>query len=158
MHCHMQQHSEFDKDSGISCVWRNSRHRTSNAENSCGKTQRLDLRRIVQKWPATEPMTLRRAQHRFWFPEWLFGNCYSALGWGSLESIGRGSFAAIKLNSNKCLQRLGSRLIAFTRNKKLSAWLLLNIHYFPCEKWPGWNQTYRTGGYGHGYMLLQTVL
>ena len=88
---------------------------------------------IGQKWPATESMTLRKAQHQFWFLERLFGKCYSALGWGSLESIGRGSFTVIKVKSNRCLPRLGSRLSAFTWNKQLSAWLLLNIHYFPFE-------------------------
>ena len=65
-HCHTQQHSEYDKDSGRSKVWRNSRHETANAENSRSKTQHLDLRRpIVQKQTATKTMTLHRAQHRF---------------------------------------------------------------------------------------------
>ena len=54
--------------------------------------------------------------------------------WGSSDSIGRGSFAAIRANFNTCLPRLGSRLIALMWKKRLSAWLLLNIHYSPIQK------------------------
>ena len=91
-HYHTQQHSEFDEDSGTSSAWRNSRHKTTNAENSCGKTRHLDLRDfvVVQKRPATEPITLRRAQHRFWFPQRsLIGKCCPSLGWWrSSERVG----------------------------------------------------------------------
>ena len=35
---------------------------------------------------------------------------------------------------------------ACARNKQ---WLLLNVHFFPYEKWSDWNRTTPTGDYGH---------
>ena len=61
---------------------------------------------IVQKWTATKPLALCRTQHRFWFPKQLVGKCKPCIGMmGSSESIGRGSFAAIKasIKSMNCV-------------------------------------------------------
>ena len=48
-HCHTRQHSERDEANGRSSAQKNSTHKTTKAENLCGRTQDLDLRRTAQK-------------------------------------------------------------------------------------------------------------
>ena len=113
-----RQHSEYDEDSGRSSAWRISRNETANTENSCGKTQHLGSRRRAER--VTEPMILRRAQHRSWFPGRSFGKCTPCLGMQAL-------FVKCWLRLLRCHQSelqqvsttpIGSRLIACARNKQ----------------------------------------
>ena len=134
-----RQHSEYDADWGRSSVWRNSRQQWANAE-ICGAKHKILTFVIVQKRPAMKPMTLRRTQHEFWFPERSVGKCQPCIRiMGSSESVLRGSFAALIASINACL----------SWNNQSSPPLLLNIQYFPSEKWSRWNRPNRTGGCGH---------
>ena len=93
----------------------------------------------------------------FHFPNDCVGNANPALGWSdSLESVVRNSFAGIKAIFNTCLLGLGRGLIARAQNKQLSAWLLLNIHYFPSESGPV--ETGPTGLAATGMLRLQQCL
>ena len=150
MHCHTRQHSEYYN--GFRKIKRVEELQTqkANAENSCGKTQHLHLHRSVQTashWTndsaqSTTPILI--SQTIVWEMQtlpWDDGSHQRA----SVEI----SSLPSKRNSTCVCHTLVADWLRVGETSKLSAWLLLNIHYFPSEKWSGWNRTNRTGGYGH---------
>ena len=153
VHCHTQQHSEYDEDSGRSSVWRNSRCETANAENLRGKI-RLDLHCSAETASyLTNDSAWCTTPVKFDFPNDRLVNANPALGWWGLsECVGRDSFTSVKdskwTSKHVCYAKVADWLRA-CETSNLSGWLSLNIHHFPSEKWSSWNRTNRTGGYGH---------